>query len=287
MLTIFAIFVCLPVKVLLLVPHPPPIPVPLALLTPMILFGSFAVVSSVTSLFSPLYMMMLPGTIGNGLPLHKHMRRMLVSSWTPTTAPLLPLRKHFLRRSRSSYMLCLNTPFKLTKANHLYATTSASLMTQTIYKELCEYALKPTKATIDAAGMLTYITTACLGNGTWKGTTHASILHWQDQVCKRKDLATGQTFVDNALCTMLENAVDAIENLCAVKTQAQQIKVATSNSLTYQEYCSILTSAAQTYDKAMLTSKPKATCHCVYEHEFGNVDDNYSIDYTFCQCCVH
>ena len=45
---------------------------------------------------------------------------------------------------------------------------------QKIYQELCEYALKSTKATMDASSILTYITTAQLGTGTWKGTTHVA-----------------------------------------------------------------------------------------------------------------
>jgi hypothetical protein len=48
---------------------------------------------------------------------------------------------------------------------------------QTVYKELCVYALKSTKATIDSSTMMTYITSSRLGNGTWKGGTHAYQLH--------------------------------------------------------------------------------------------------------------
>ena len=60
---------------------------------------------------------------------------------------------------------------------------------QSVYKELSEYALKSTKATMDASSVFTYITTARLGDGNWKGTTHAFILHWQDQVRKYQTLA--------------------------------------------------------------------------------------------------
>ena len=60
---------------------------------------------------------------------------------------------------------------------------------QKIYQELCEYALKSTKAIMDTSSILTYITTAQLGTGTWKRTTHAFILYWQDQVRKYQTLA--------------------------------------------------------------------------------------------------
>ena len=55
---------------------------------------------------------------------------------------------------------------------------------QTIYKELCPYALTSTKFTMDASSLLHYITTTQLGDDSWKGTTHAFILHWKDQICK-------------------------------------------------------------------------------------------------------
>ena len=48
---------------------------------------------------------------------------------------------------------------------------------QAVYKEVSEYALKFTKATMDAASILTYITTSRLGDGNWKGIIHAFILH--------------------------------------------------------------------------------------------------------------
>ena len=143
---------------------------------------------------------------------------------------------------------------------------------QAIFHELSAYALKSPKALLDAATMLTYITSACLGDGHWKGTTQAFILHWQDQVCKYYDLATGQTFADGALCTMLENAVHGIDILHTVKTAADQQKVHSGTELTYTQYTSLLHSAAQTYDKTMMAPKAKAMQHCVYEHDFVDVD---------------
>ena len=89
---------------------------------------------------------------------------------------------------------------------------------QAVYKELSEYALKSTKATMDAASILTYITTSRLGDGNWKGTTHAFILHWQDQVHKYQTLAPKSQLPQDLLRTMLENAVHPIESLRMVKT---------------------------------------------------------------------
>jgi hypothetical protein len=52
-----------------------------------------------------------------------------------------------------------------------------------LYTALSKYSLQSTKAFIDSRNLLQYITSNRLGNGKWwKGSTHAYILHWQDQV---------------------------------------------------------------------------------------------------------
>jgi len=52
-----------------------------------------------------------------------------------------------------------------------------------VYKAVVDYYLKSTKASLDSADLLSYITSIHLGSGFWKGPTHSFILHWQDQVC--------------------------------------------------------------------------------------------------------
>ena len=85
-------------------------------------------------------------------------------------------------------------------------------------KELKEYALSSTKASIDASSLLTYLTTTRLGDGKWKGTTHAFILHWQDQVKKYHNIAPGSSKIpQDIIRTMLENAVHPFPALSAVK----------------------------------------------------------------------
>ena len=98
---------------------------------------------------------------------------------------------------------------------------------QSIFKELSEYALKSTKASLDASSLLTYITTTTLGDGKWKGTVHAFILHWQDQVRKYHDLAPKQKLLTDLQRTMLENSVHPNPALRVIKTQAEQHKAHT------------------------------------------------------------
>jgi len=44
---------------------------------------------------------------------------------------------------------------------------------QEVYKAVVDYYVKSTKASLDSAGLLSYITSICLGSDLWKGSTHA------------------------------------------------------------------------------------------------------------------
>ena len=119
---------------------------------------------------------------------------------------------------------------------------------QTIYKELLEYAMTSTKAAMNASSLLSYITTTNLADGKWHGTTHAFILHWQDQICKYHDLNPQQILSADLQCTLLQNAVHPIAELHQVKLQADQFWTQSGKHLSFDEYCSLLSLAAQQYD---------------------------------------
>ena len=95
-----------------------------------------------------------------------------------------------------------------------------------------------------------YITTAKLGTGSnWRGSTHSFILHWQDQVRKYELLNPQKNQLqDTFLMAMLQNAVNPIEELRIVKTQAEQMGVRDGKHLTYEQCVSLLLSAAQAHD---------------------------------------
>jgi hypothetical protein len=69
---------------------------------------------------------------------------------------------------------------------------------------------------------------------------------------------------------MLENAVAAIDDLRQVKNNADLEKTRTKRSLTYDEYSSLLLSAAVAYDAKFTTKKTK---HQVFSHEVYDHDD--------------
>jgi len=54
---------------------------------------------------------------------------------------------------------------------------------QEVYKAVVDYYLKSTKASLDSAGLLSYITSICLGSGLWKGPTHSFVLHQRAEKC--------------------------------------------------------------------------------------------------------
>jgi hypothetical protein len=150
---------------------------------------------------------------------------------------------------------------------------------QSIYTELLQYALKSTKASLDSATLLAYITSAKLGNGKRKGTIHAFVLHWQDQVRLFGDLVGNHTYFADDL---LENAVTKISELRSVKAQADQHPrtQTAGKTLTYQQYCQLVLSAAQQYDGQFVPAQSKSRPRQVYQYEYQdyNDDNDYSHD---------
>ena len=154
---------------------------------------------------------------------------------------------------------------------------------QSIYRELSSYAMHSTRAAIQASSLLSHITNVTLGDGTWKGTTHAFILHWQDQVRKYHDMNPKNLISSDLQCTMLQNAVHPIMELRQVKLNAQQLKTFTGKDLSYDEYCSLLLSAAQQYDNQMKggnkIAKRRVYEHDIYQHHMDDQDNWYDASF--------
>ena len=129
---------------------------------------------------------------------------------------------------------------------------------QKVYQKLQEHHLRSTQATIDSSSILSYITSACLGNGEWRGSTTTFILHWQDQVrLYERQVELSDHFSDGQKRIMLENAVHPIAELRQVKINADIEKTQTKHDLTYSEYASLLLSAAAAYDNQFKTKQER------------------------------
>ena len=94
------------------------------------------------------------------------------------------------------------------------------------------------------------------GDGLWKGGAYGYILHWQDQVQQYEQIIPPNGhFSTSVKHAMLENAVGQYQELCVVKSQAAQHKTQNGGiDLTYNEYCTLLLSAAQEYDGSLTRS---------------------------------
>jgi hypothetical protein len=145
---------------------------------------------------------------------------------------------------------------------------------QAVYKKLQEHHLTSTKAMIDSSTILSYITSARLGSGEWKGTTESFIRHWKNQVrLYERQIDKKDHFSDALKRTMLENAVHPIAELRQVKRNADLEKAKTGTALSYDKYVSLLTSAATAYDEKY---KPGRSKRLVYAHEMQDDDGEYN-----------
>ena len=154
---------------------------------------------------------------------------------------------------------------------------------QSIYKDLVDYSIKSTKASLDASDTLIYITTARIGDGSWNNTAHSFILHWQDKIrLYEKMVPKTDHFPDSVKRIMLENAVAPIEMLRAVKNQADQFKISNGKDLTYVEYSKLVLSAASTYDASSSSRNMTTKRRTVYNHDIYDGQDADIVDDDYC-----
>ena len=172
------------------------------------------------------------------------------------------------------------------KQKYLYAVLESKVLTdrgkaiirdhehdfdaQKAYQKIRNYHLKSTKAKMESSVLLSYITSSKLGDGTWNGTTEAFIINWQNQVrLYEKHVPPTDHFSDGQKRIILQNAVNGIDELRQVKNTADHMGTTTGKSLSYDEYITLLLSAASAYDDQF---KPKKAKQHVLFH---NIHDGY------------
>ena len=158
---------------------------------------------------------------------------------------------------------------------------------QEIYRKLVKHHTKSTKANMDSANLLSYITSARLGDGEWKGSTCGFIVHWQDNVRKyEKQVPTTDHFSDGQKRVMLQNAVARIRELRGVKEAGDMERTRTGRELTYDEYVTLLLSSATSYDeqfKDKVRAKRTVYSHDIYQDDNDGMqgyddDESYDVD---------
>ena len=87
-------------------------------------------------------------------------------------------------------------------------------------------------------------------------------------------------------CDMSQNAVNPVEELRIVKTQAEQMSVRDGKHLSYEQYVSLLLSAAQALDGHYTTKvNTRGIKRSVHNTDVNDTDqdasfdDNFNIDY--------
>ena len=150
---------------------------------------------------------------------------------------------------------------------------------QAVIKKLKEHHLRSTKALINSSTILSYITSARLGNGEWGGTYENFVMHWQEQVrLYEKQVPETDRFSEGQKRTLLENAVHKVEELRRVKITADIDKVKHGRELSYSEYCSLLLAAAATYDKSIEPTKSIKSKRSVYIHDLRDYEYDDLVD---------
>ena len=153
---------------------------------------------------------------------------------------------------------------------------------QKAYNDLKKHHLASTGARIDSSKILTYITSARLGNGEWRGTTENFILHWMDQIrLYERQVKKDEYFSDGQKRTMLENAVSSVDDLRRVKVAADLDVAKGGQSLTFEQYLALLQAAAATHDAQYAPRGPRAANprRSVYSHNIlDSTDDDYEIE---------
>jgi hypothetical protein len=137
-----------------------------------------------------------------------------------------------------------------------------------VYQKLSEFYTTSTNARVSASTTLSCITSAKIES--WKGTTEAFILHWQDQIRLCDTLVpTDSHFSENQKRTMLENAVASVAPLRAIKDQHDQHFSHSGQELSYEQYSNLLLSAATNYG-IQFSSSTTQSSRKVYVTESDN-----------------
>lgn len=127
---------------------------------------------------------------------------------------------------------------------------------QEVFRKLEIYALTSTQATLDASSLLTYLTSAKF-DSKWNGTSTSFILHWCDKLRTHEDMLPSKDhFSDSVKMTLLQNTVDGVDDLNQVKLQSAHDVTHGQRKLKYEQYKSLLLSAAAAYDTKRGLARP-------------------------------
>ena len=142
---------------------------------------------------------------------------------------------------------------------------------QSAYKELLAHHRTSTASAIAARDIMAYLTSVTIGDGRFKGTTAEFLSHWVHQVkLYQKLMGSTSTFGDGEKLVHLVRAVSSIPELRQIKTTADMLAATTGHPLQFDQYYTLLSSAAAQYDASLLHKQKRM----VYSHDSGAYDDD-------------
>ena len=109
-----------------------------------------------------------------------------------------------------------------------------------------------------------------------------TITHWQNQIRLYERLcAPNELFSDGQKKTMLQKAVNTIDQLAVVKQSIEIERKKTGSDMTYEQYCSLLISVAVTYDQSYVQKNGDRRTAFLHEIKGPSYDDKGSGPITF------
>lgn len=194
----------------------------------------------------------------------------------PSFVPILDDEKAlFAEHQKFMYPMFLRT-LQTDFGQRTVRAYETSMDAQAVWRDICEHALSSTRAEHSSTKLMSYITTASLAN--WKGTAHAFILHWEEQVRQYHKLIDHDAefmYSPGMLQKILQNAVVDIPALRAVQDTNELLRVSGSPKVKFDKYFTLLLSAASTYDRQYLSRSsrpPHRSRRSVNAHETLSID---------------
>ena len=134
-----------------------------------------------------------------------------------------------------------------------------------VHKQLISHHEKSTDAELKASNILTCIMNVQWGDGHWKGTATAFVLHWMNQVCLHAEM-TGMKFDDTMKLTLPQNVVFPNKELQAAQDMADQSWTNANKASTCDQCLLLVESAAQACDgqfKVSHSTTPSLAASCM------------------------
>jgi hypothetical protein len=153
---------------------------------------------------------------------------------------------------------------------------------QLIYSEFLQVMTQSTETLMDSGKLLSYLTTAKISDGSWRGTPKAFVLNWIDKLRLFHELTpVADRLSENIQQTLFQSTVIGFNALRQVQINSDLQKATQGTGLTFTQYRSLLINLATGYDrrsdKPNPTGKPRRS---VFQSE-TLVRDNTDIDDEF------